>query len=188
MKRTVLGLLLLVGMVCAYAQGRITVESDIDDDVDFSKYKTFSWASQVDSQLDERGVYFLNDLILKAQIREAVKSELMGLGYQLDPNQPDLIVNFRVFDQAARIKGVEPEYWSGQTYGLIGDTTSYEVKPGTILLSLADRKKSKVVFQGFASGLIDNDHFIKDEVRIRQAVHMIADESGLKPKDLSKKD
>ena len=188
MKKAVMVWVLSVGMSCAFAQSNITVESDIDNEVDFSNYKTFSWASNVDSELDESGVYFLNDLILKAQIREAVKSEMMGLGYRFEPNNPDLIVNFRVFDQATRIKGVEPDYWGGQTYTQVSDTVSYEVEAGTIMLSLVDRKETKAVFQGFASGLIDNDHFIKDEIRIREAIHLIVDESGLGARDLSKKD
>lgn len=190
MKKAWMGLVLSVSVVCAYAQ-KVIVDADRDQEADLSKYKTFYWASQVDSQLDEGGIFFLNDLILKAQIRDAVKDEMMALGYRVDSEQPDLIVNFRVFDKSTRIKSIEdygPGYWTDVSYKPLGDTISYEVKPGTILLSLVDGKKGKVVFQGFASGLINNNEFIKDEVRIREAVHAIIDEADLTPKDLSKKD
>lgn len=60
---------------------QIIVESDKALNNDFSKYKTFTFASMIDTDL-EVGFYFLNDLVLKSQIREAVKEELMGLGYE----------------------------------------------------------------------------------------------------------
>src|SRR5687767_314613 len=105
MKKTVAVCIVMLGIASTYAQS-ITVASDRRVDTDFSKYKTFYFASQVDNKLDE-GLFFLNDLILKANIREAVKGELMGLGYTLQPNDPDLIVNFRVFEEPVRLKGLE---------------------------------------------------------------------------------
>jgi hypothetical protein len=58
-------------------------------DSDFGAYKTYSWASQVDETLDA-GNYFLNDLVLKADIRDGVRGELEGRGYKNEPVSPDL--------------------------------------------------------------------------------------------------
>lgn len=188
MKNAVVGLLVMVCMAGAYGQ-TITVASDRAPDTDFSKYKTFYWTSQVDNKLDE-GYNFLNDLILKAQVREAVKAELMGLGYKLNPETPDVLVNFRVFDKPVRIRGMEgygTSYWGTEQYRSISDTTSYEVEAGTLLVSLVDRKAGAIVWQGFASGLIDNNQFIKDEGKIREAVNMIVDEYGIRAKEYSRK-
>jgi hypothetical protein len=188
MKKIMSGFLMLLGIAYVHAQ-TITVASDRNIDTDFTKYKTFFWSSQVDNQLDE-GHYFLNDLLFKVQVRDAVKAELMGLGYKLEPGTPDLVVNFRVFDKATRLKGSEgygAAYWGPQQYRDISDTTSYQVEPGTLLISLVDRKKSQIVWHGFASGLIDNDQFIKDEGKIREAVNLIFDEYGLRAKEYSKK-
>jgi len=65
----------------------------------------------------------------------------------------------------------------------VSDTTSYVVEPGTLLISLVDRKKGSLVWQGFASGLIDNNTFIKDEGKIREAVNLIFDEYGMRATD-----
>ncbi|MBT1697866.1 DUF4136 domain-containing protein [Fulvivirgaceae bacterium PWU4] len=187
-KGLVTGLLVMVSVVVVNAQ-RITVASDKAADTDFSKFKTFYWTSQVDNQLDE-GYNFLNDLILKAQVRDAVKAELMGLGYKLNPDSPDLLVNFRVFDKPVRLRGTEgygTSYWGNDQYRSISDTTSYAVEAGTLLISLVDRKEGAIVWQGFASGLIDNNQFIKDEGKIREAVNMIFDEYGLRAKEYSRK-
>jgi hypothetical protein len=188
MKRTLIILFVMVCMAGAYAQ-TITVASDRALDTDFGKYKTFYWTSQVDNKLDE-GYNFLNDLILKAQVRDAVKAELMGLGYKLDARNPDVLVNFRVFDKPVRLRGMEgygTGYWGTEQYRSISDTTSYEVEAGTLLVSLVDRKAGSIVWQGFASGLIDNNQFVKDEGKIREAVNMIFDEYGIRAKEYSRK-
>jgi hypothetical protein len=188
MKKVMIGLMVSAVFTVAHAQ-TITVASDKDTDADFSRYKTFYWTSQVDNELDEE-FYFLNDLVFKAQIRDAVKSELMGIGYKMDAAAPDLIVNFRVFDKATRIKGREgygTGYWDGEEYDMISDTTSYPVEAGTLLVSLIDRKKGAIVWHGFASGLINNNQFIKDEGKIREAVNLIFDEYGLRAREYSKR-
>src|SRR5688500_1034344 len=113
MKKVMWICLMSIGFSIAVNAQTITVKSDRVQDSDFSDYKTFYWASQVDSWLDE-GLYFLNDLTMKAMIRDAVKGELMGLGYGLQSQDPDLIVNFRVFEKPVTIKGFEgygASYW-----------------------------------------------------------------------------
>ncbi|MDQ2657682.1 MAG: DUF4136 domain-containing protein [Bacteroidota bacterium] len=179
MKKIVGIWLLSAGMICAAHAQNITVKSDRSLDTDFSKFKSFYWSTQADAWLDEGGLYFLNDLGMKAIIRDAVKGELMGLGYQLQSYEPDMIVNFRVFEKPVTLKGYDGyglSYWGDERYREISDTTSYNVEAGTLLLSLADRKSGKVVWQGFASGLIENNAFVKDEGKIREAVNLIFEE------------
>lgn len=189
MRKTMCLCLMLVGFLGLHAQS-ITVESDRSLDTDLSKYKTFYWSSQADAWLDEGGLYFLNDLGMKAIVRDAVKGELMGLGYQLQSHEPDLIINFRVFDKPVALKGFEgygQSYWSGQPYRQISDTATYNVEAGTLLVSMADRKSGQVVWQGFASGLIENNVFIKEEGKIREAVNLIFNEFDERAKEYTRK-
>lgn len=186
MKKILFGFIMLMSLA-TYAQ-TITVAADQQLNTDFSKFKTFNWASQVDSELDQ-DYYFLNDLILKSQIRDAVKSELMGLGYTQDSN-PDMVVNFRVFDRPTQIKGYEGygvTYWGDEQYRLISDTTTYAVEAGTLLISLVDREEGNIVWQGFASGLIEDDKFIKDEGSIHEAVNLIFEEYNQRAREYSKR-
>src|SRR5688572_29156131 len=178
----------LLAIVCLAAcevfaqQHKIQVESDKALNVEFSKFKTFAFASMIDSNL-ETGVFFLNDLVFKSQLREAIQEELMGLGYKMDKENADLIVNFRVFEEPATLKGFEgygSSYWGNKTYRQISERATYDVKAGTLLISLLDRKNSQVVWQGFASGLINNDKFIKAKSTIREAVNLIMDEYGVR--------
>ena len=189
MRKLVCVWLLSVGFLCAANAQSVTVQADEKLDTDFSKFKTFYFSSQADAWLDE-GVYFMNDLHMKAYVRDAVKSELMGLGYELQSQDPDLIVNFRVFDKPVTLKGFEgygTSYWGNEQFREPSDTTSYDVEAGTLLISMADRASGQVVWQGFASGLIENDAFIKDESKIRQAVNMIFGEFDKRAKEYTRK-
>lgn len=160
----------------------IQVESDEILNNDFSKYKTYNFSTQVDEELDP-GFYFLNDLALKASIREAVKGELEGLGYEREESDPDLVVSFRVFEGPVTLRGFTDEgygagYWGGTDLQVREweDTTSYEVEAGTILLSMLDTELGQVVWQGFASGLLEQDAFNRDEQMVAEAVELLFEE------------
>ena len=190
MKRIMFACLLSVGFVFAANAQSITVKSDRTPDTDFSNFKTFYWSSQADAWLDEGGIYFLNDLGMKSIIRDAVKGELMGLGYQIQSFEPDLIINFRVFDEPVTLKGYEDygtSYWGDERYRGIDEQASYDVEAGTLLLSIADRKSGTVVWQGFASGLIENNTFIKEEGKIREAVNLIFEEFNQRAREYTRK-
>ena len=190
MKRLMCAWLMSVGFVFAVNAQSITVKADQSLDTDFSDYKTFYWSSQADAWLDEGGMYFLNDLGMKSIIRDAVKGELMGLGYNLQSYEPDLIINFRVFDKPVTLKGYEgygTSYWGDERYREIDDAASYDVEAGTLLVSMADRESGKVVWQGFASGLIENNVFIKEEGKIREAVNLIFEEFDKRAKEYTRK-
>lgn len=189
MKRALLICFMSTGLLTAGMAQSITVKSDRNLDQDFSEYKTFYWSSQADAWLDE-GMYFLNDLTMKSMIRDAVKSEMMGLGYEMQSENPDLILNFRVFDEPVTLRGYEgygTSYWGDERYREADDTTSYNVEAGTLLISMADRESGKVVWQGFASGLIENDVFIKDEGKIREAVNLVFEEFDQRAKEYTRK-
>jgi len=190
MKKVMLGMLLLFTAVGVYAQD-ITVRSFEAEEVEYDKYKTFDWASQVSDELDP-GMYFLNDLVLKAQVRDAVKSELMGLGYeQAESNdQADLIVNFRVFDKPVTLRGNEgygDTFWGTTSYAGIDETEEFDVEAGTLLISLAARESGRVIWQGFASGLIDNNQFVKDQVKISEAVNLIFEDYNERAREYTRR-
>ena len=188
MKKVKLVLMIWLAGFTAFSQS-ITVESDENLRADFSDIKTFGFTSQVDDRLDP-GLYFLNDLAFKSEIRQAVESELMGLGYTKATSEPDMIVNFRVFQEPVTIKGFEglgTTYWTGSTVRDPDSATEYDLKAGTLMVHLVNRKTGELVWQGFASGLIDNDKFIKDQVKVREAVSMIFDQFGERATEYTRK-
>jgi len=176
-------MVLLVLLLATCSQGEIMaqnlmINADKKTNTDFSKYKSFYWATQVDRNLDP-GLYFLNDLVLKDRIRNAVSYELEGRGYRLTPNMPDLVVNFRVFSAPTTLKGFSDygtTYWGSEELRSPDDVRTYQVDAGTMLISLLDRAQGKVVWQGFVSGLTNANGFDRTENRIKQAVNLLFEE------------
>lgn len=176
MKKVLMIFLSMLAVGLTQAQ-TITVDADKKLNTDFSKYKTYTWASQVDNRLDE-GLYFLNDLALKERIRNAVGYELDGRGYEFTRQSPDLLVNFRVFDKPATIKGYTgygTTYFGNNEVRGSEDATTFEVKPGSLIVNMIDAKTGQVVWRGLASGLTTNNGFDRQRNKIREATTLLFD-------------
>lgn len=173
-------LLLMVAQITSGQE--ISVRSQKDPDTDFGKYTTYYWAEQVDKVLDE-GHFFLNDLILKADIRNAVRGELDVRGYKFQPNNPDLIINFRVFEKKTQLKGYQgygSTFWGPHEYKAALNNKIGEVEAGTLILCIVDRVSDVLIWQGVASGLNDEDAFARDEGKIREAISLLLDNYGIR--------
>lgn len=174
MKTILISIALLLFASVSWAQN-ITVDADKKLNTDFSKYKTYMWASQVDSDLDP-GFYFLNDLALKKRVRDAVRFSLEGRGYKFTRQSPDLMVNFRVFEKPATIQGYTgygTTYFGNNEVREADDKTTFEIKAGSLIVNLIDLKTGQVIWRGLASGLTNTNGFDRDENRIKQAVNLI---------------
>ncbi|MBU1820499.1 MAG: DUF4136 domain-containing protein [Bacteroidetes bacterium] len=165
-----------------------TVTSDKDLSAPFDSYKTYAWAKHI--RTANSLAYVVNDAILKKRIQDAVAHELNARRINQSSNDPDLLVNYRVFDKPVEMTGYEgyfhdAEYWGtdevrNNALGLIrrntdDEGTKYYFDKGTLLVQLVDAEKGVVVWQGYASGLMDGNVFDKDEEHIAQAVNLIFD-------------
>jgi hypothetical protein len=186
--RTIIVVSLLLMVLTAQAQ-QITVKSTKDADVDFRGYQTYFWASQIEEQGNE-GKFFLNDVLLKADIRDLVHRELESRGYRLDENSPDLLVNFRVFDKAVTLNGLQgygSNYWGEKEITSNVGEEEIKIEPGTLIISLVDKREGKLVWQGFASGLMIHESFTKEEGYIREVVETIFDAYGIRVNEYTKR-
>ena len=145
----------------------ITVDSELRPNIDFSHYKSYVWASQLDNKLDPA-----TSLILKEQVQDAVGYALDGRGYTFVPQSPDLLVNFQVFDKPTTIRGYVGGDATYVTPGLNSDK-DISVNAGTILVNLVDSRTDQVVWQGLASGLTSSNGFDRQKGRVREAVNLI---------------
>jgi hypothetical protein len=189
MKRTFLSVALVVIATQITTGQEISVRSQKDSDTNFGMYTTYYWARQVDEVLDE-GHFFLNDLILKADIRDAMRRELDARGYRLQPNNPDLIINFRVFDRKTRLRGYQgygSTFWGHDEYNPTLDNRTGEVEAGTLILCIVDRVRNVLVWEGRASGLVGEDAFLKDEGKIREAVNLLFEDYGVRVSEYTRR-
>ena len=144
------------------------------DQPDFTKYKTYSWSSQITDP--QNSMFFLNDIIFKAQIRDAVEHEMASKGYTYQPENGDLVVNFRTFDQPVEIMSNDNlgnGYWSANEQYTYNNRNKVKLDRGSILVQMADRKKGVQVWQGYASGLTNGNVFDKTKDKVYVAVGQI---------------
>ena len=188
LKKVLLILLAFVSMPLL-AQ-RYTVTSDRDMSAPFDNYKTYGWAKQVTSASSL--AYALNDAIMKSKIQEAVSHEMKSRNYDMNQANPDVLVNYRVFDKPVSVKDADgyfhdADYWgtdevrnnalgtlpiSSSTYD---NENEYYFDKGTIMVQLVDAKKGVVVWQGYASGLTDGNSFDRNPDHIAKAIRLIFD-------------
>lgn len=174
-------------MLGAHAQ-EVAVKSFKQSEADFTQYKTYFWAVQASSETDDFS-YFLDDLVLKSDIRDAVRNELETLGYTMDRLTPDLLINFRVIEKPTTLNGFDGygvHYWKHDEYApSTGDRI--EVNAGTIILSIVDRREGVLVWEGIAEGLVAQNEFIKEEGKLREAISLIFKEFGLRASEYTKR-
>lgn len=154
------GMLMLTLLACS-----VQTKETYDTSTDFSKYKTFCWMSGCEFKF--AGPEYLNDSLLRENLKEAIIDELESKGLKQDVNNPDLLVGFTITvkDEQAVI------------YHRAEDTPAY-IKPletekevinylkGSLIIGLADARESKMVWQSQAVSYMElNPDFNEKNIR-----------------------
>jgi hypothetical protein len=151
------------------------------------------------SQTDKKDqpYYYSHTTIIPARdqatndaIKSSIDNELQGRGYRENEGSADLIVVYQVFDQKATLHGYSnsdvtnsngatsasstaPQQQVPQQPTSAPETETFELEPGTLMVSLIDAKTSQAVWNGFVSGMVNDRAFTSDEADLKQAVHTI---------------
>ena len=138
---TVTGVIVLVSMLfCTVIQAQKTSAAH-DENVDFSKYKTFAF--------DKAGARnpFVNTMIV-----EAIKRELTSRGLTQVDTDPDLrVVYLAATGPNLQVANVPFYHVVNPAYsGMVGSAAMamWDVTTGTLVIDLFDRKSDRVVFRG----------------------------------------
>ena len=159
----------LLAIVVMGACSSITVKSDYDKDVDFSKYKTFEyygWTEESDKILNRFD---------KERIERAFAEEFAKRGLELVKENGDMVVSlFIVVDQKTSTTaytnhynmggyGYRPRWgWYGG-YGGMGmgtSTTTYSEQDylqGTLVVDVFDKSEKKLIWQGIGQKTVDEN-------------------------------
>ena len=175
----------------AFAQDDIIVNSDKDLNADFEEIETYYWSTHA---LNEETEFTLNDALMKSELREAINQEMDAKGYELSKENPDVILNFRVFEKPTDFKGYEnvymdENYWSSMELrkDMIGikplaeirttdNAREYNLKEGTLLVDFVSTNDHTLVWQGYVSGVMDDNFWNEGDADINRAVELIFDE------------
>lgn len=176
----ILGLLLLHFSACMnYYEHK--VESDYSYSGNFKKYRTFNFIGLKNNEADSSK--------FNPYVENAIKSRMEIQGYRLNQNKPDLLVSYKLFYEDLLLKGYnQPEITEFIQTGKIFnedeeynpneekreyDPVKYSLKKGTLFIVLIDKKKNRAIWQGYASGVLENT--VKNEAYLKSAVRSIFD-------------
>lgn len=151
-----LAVLLITG--CA----SVSVQTDFDQDADFSTYHTYKWMPPLDDRPNRSP--FDNDLNRK-RIHEAVDRELAARGYTLaGADEPDLLITYHMGLQDR----VEVSTYGYGTWRRPYRREVHHYKESTLVLDMIDAGLKQLVWRGAGTGVIgrydDIDKRINDAV------------------------
>ncbi len=147
------GLLLLAG--CASGP---TIRSNVDESVDFSRFRTFSFFEPLAT--DREGYQTL----ISQQLVTSADRELKARGLQRTDANPDLLVNFSAnLDQRLRVTQTPPgpsRSFHHHRRGFYNTWPTYqrtEIRQytlGTLGIDVVDAARQQLVWEGFALGRV----------------------------------
>ena len=158
---------------------RLSVQTDYDREADFSEYQTFYWSDDFQNQNGGSGnnePLFYNTLV-KKRLKQAIQRVLEGKGYVLSPEAPDLLVSSQVVvEERSTARNNYPYYpfYFGY-FGGFNNVTTSDQKEGDVVINLIDRDQKQLVWQGYASGVLEMDTEDRQE-EISEAVTIILSE------------
>lgn len=115
-------ILMLTGMTAFWGMAQ-EVHVNSDEEADFSSYQTFYWSPSVeDKQNGESDTAQIEEV---EKVKKAIEEKMQSLGYTLQKDNPDLLVNFyRLVQQDTSKATSEPDFpdqgyafwWGGDWY------------------------------------------------------------------------
>ena len=173
-----LGILFLAAFVVSGCAAVAHVEKD--DTVNFSKYKTFAWTET--KEKDSLNQKVTSDLT-ERNIKAAVAAELEKQGWRENKNNPDVLLAYDVLVEKNLRDDSNPMYsrpytrylfnpytrrWVGIYYpsqfmGYTGN--SYEVREGTVTITMVDAQSEKTVWQGWTTNEVNSRNISKKEIQ-----------------------
>jgi len=190
------GLAFIVLMLSSCSSVKVT--ADYDKSVDFNKYKTFEyygWAKESDK--------VLNDLD-KKRIESAFANEFYKRGLTFVKEGGDLVVTLFIVveektEHQATTSGMGGYPYGGYYGGYYGygpgwgwgagySTTTvreYNYMVGTLVCDVFDKAQEKLLWEGIATGTVDNDPNSRDK-RIPKTVEYLMKKYPVPPVEDSK--
>lgn len=168
--KTIYQFLTLTLLCVTVACNSVKVAADYDNNIDFSKYKTYAFQK---SGIDRVEISDLD----KKRILRAIDTEMSRKGFTKS-DAPDLLINiFTKEREEVNVNqfnagwgygwgwGWNPYLWGGRNYV----TTSTE---GTLYIDFIDNAKKELIWQGKGSGYLEENRSKKEE-RINEFVSQI---------------
>ncbi|MBX2898921.1 MAG: DUF4136 domain-containing protein [Cyclobacteriaceae bacterium] len=148
----------------------VSVEEKFDQQIDFSRYKTFCWMAGCEFKVD--GPAYLQDSLVQQRIKSAIINELAAKGITLNAAQPDLLVGFTITikdEQAIVYHRAEDSPIFIRPLEMDKEVIKYQ--KGSLIIGMADAKASSMVWQSHVSAYMELEPDLS-EVNIQKGIKM----------------
>jgi hypothetical protein len=157
----------------------VRVKETYDHEVDFSKYKTFCWMNGCEFKFE--GPSYLNDSLLKENLKVSIIRELEQKGLTQNTDNPDLLVGFTITvnDEQAIIyhrSEDSPVYYRPME----SDSEIINYLKGSLIIGMADKAESRMVWQSHAIGYMELNPDLSEK-NIRRGIKLVLKNFPPKP-------
>lgn len=170
MKKVGLILLMAATISGSCMRNEYLVESDYSYAGSFKKYKTFDFMIEIGPAKDS--------VRQREAIQKAIRRRMEIQGYRYRTTKPDLLVSYKMFYSNFDFLGFnQPDFENWLVYESeeeAYDPVKYDLYEGTIMVTLLDRKRRSVVWQGYATTLFGNPY--QNDKYVKWAIRSIFDE------------
>lgn len=170
-----------ISFVFLLASCGTTAHIEKDDNVDFSRYKTFAW---IDKDGEGRNDVNRRNDLTEEKIRDAVNRELeKTAGWREVKNRPDVLLSYDVLVEKSTRESRNPVYsrpssrivynpytrryttlfYPSQLVGY--DRDERPVKEGTVTISMIDARTDKTVWQGWTTDEVNSRNLTTREIQ-----------------------
>ena len=162
-----------------------TVKHEINEDVDFSTYKTFDLVDPIGGETEgDAGVSDAGDAPLdlediNAEILSEIETQMEGLGLTRDKADPDLMVSYFTNEDPSKTSVTFYDYFYGYYWGYeFTWTVNVEYDAGTLIIDVVDLgdspdvKDDVLAFRGTAEGVLAQNQDVR-LMQMRNAVDAV---------------
>lgn len=146
------------------------VEYDYSYHGKFKKYRSYAFLEST-LPMEEK---LITDDIIKKVITDRLKVQ----GYRYKEEKPNLLVSYKIYFDSLNFRGYDQpsieEWVRRSSINEEYDERNYNLKKGTLLIQLYDRKQERSIWQGYATGVYGNIYF-NNERQLKIAVRSILD-------------
>jgi hypothetical protein len=174
--------ILLAAALLLLAGCGVKVQTAYDHRVDFKKYKTFCWMKGC--EFTYTGPAYLNQKEVKQYIQEAIIAEMKEKGFELNSDQPDLLIDVHISMKDETVMEYHRNERDELYYKYYEEPQEITLLKGTLVIDMADKQESRMVWRSVAVSYLDLHPDLTQE-NIRKGIRLVLKEFPPEKKPIS---
>lgn len=108
-------------------------------------------------------------------IDQAIKYEMVSRGYEVDQQNPDVLIGYQVFSEDIELEGFNLDDDAMGAAATPGQGETVQAEKGSLLITFTDSESGTMIWKGLVTGAFSEAGNPQDDTRIIQAVSSVFD-------------